>query len=728
MTIKRSNVNPQPAEHSDAEPMAVEQAFLDATGVNTLWTKAKGTFAPIESPAFLTSITMGKKSGTNTNVTACTASGQNSVAVGSGTRAYDLGSFAEGVTTTAGATSHGSNNASYRGAHAEGISTFSTGNGSHAEGSLGNASADYSHAEGYDTKAQGLAAHAEGYTTTASGAYTHAEGNSSKATSTHAHAEGFNTTASGVASHAENSTNTAKGANSHAEGSNTQANGITSHTEGTSTIADTNYTHAEGHATKVYMLASHAEGSQSIAGTSGNGSDTTLVGAHAEGEQGSALGAASHVEGYKCTTYGKAAHAEGYNTTAGDSSIAAGNVNYGGPHAEGMETLAYGQAAHAEGRGTKAYGGYSHAEGYNTIAGVLAQVGMVTSAHAEGGETQAISVNAHAEGSKTVASGLASHAEGSETTASGECSHAEGVSTEASGTDSHAEGKNAKAVGNYSHAGGYGTSANGTYGFAHGNGAYTTKASAVAMGTATGAEGTYQVALGRYNVTSTASTDLFILGKGTSSTRSNAFRITSTASYGGTHNTSGADYAEMFEWKDGNPGDEDRVGRFVTLEGEKIRLAQPEDDFILGIVSGNPSVLGDVYDDQWKGMYMHDIFGRPLYEYVTLPPETAEEPDPEDPTRTIIVEISPAEENFKQQVINPDYNPDELYIPRSERPEWDAVGMLGKLVMIDDGTCLVDGYCKPGKDGVATRSDTKTRFRVMSQIDANHIRVLILPQ
>lgn len=42
---------------------------------------------------------------------------------------------------------------------------------------------------------------------------------------------------------------------------------------------------------------------------------------------------------------------------------------------------------------------------------------------------------------------------------------------------------------------------------------------------------------------------------------------------------------ETFEWEDGNFNKEDRAGRFVTLKGNKIKLANPEDNFILGLVS-----------------------------------------------------------------------------------------------------------------------------------------------
>ena len=45
------------------------------------------------------------------------------------------------------------------------------------------------------------------------------------------------------------------------------------------------------------------------------------------------------------------------------------------------------------------------------------------------------------------------------------------------------------------------------------------------------------------------------------------------------------------------------------------------------------------------------------------------------------------------------------YTPRAERPEWDAVGMLGVLNVRDDGTCHVNGFCKVADGGIATASD-----------------------
>ena len=226
----------------------------------------------------------------------------------------------------------------------------------------------------------------------------------------------------------------------------------------------------------------------------------------------------------------------------------------------------------------------------------------------------------------------------------------------------------------------------------------------------------YQTAIGRYNTNTAAPTSLtdtsgsvFVVGVGTAaSSLSNGFRVsTAGITYScGTHKTSGADYAEYFEWADGNPDNEDRRGYFVTLDGEKIRKATADDDYILGIVSVNPSIAGDTQSEEWQGRYLTDVFGEKIIEEKAIVNEKGE---------TVVV---------KEWVVNPEYNPDMEYVSRENRQEWDAVGMLGKLVVVDDGSCVVNGYCKVDNEGRATASDSG--IRVLSRLDANHIKVMML--
>ena len=238
------------------------------------------------------------------------------------------------------------------------------------------------------------------------------------------------------------------------------------------------------------------------------------------------------------------------------------------------------------------------------------------------------------------------------------------------------------------------------------------------------------IIMGKFNTefNGSAGSNVIIVGGGDKTARKNVFRVTKTGVYAaGSYSSTGADYAELFEWTDGNPDEEDRVGRFVTLEGAKIRVAAPGDDFILGIVSGSPSVVGEVYDDSWQGMHINDIFGRPVWEDVQFPEYTREVPDPENPENTIQETVPAHTERCRK--LNPNYDPSQTYIPRTERPEWGCVGLMGKLVVIDDGTCQVNGWAAVGEGGGATASQERTRFRVMERLDRNgehYVRVLAL--
>lgn len=354
---------------------------------------------------------------------------------------------------------------------------------------------------------------------------------------------------------------------------------------------------------------------------------------------------------------------------------------------------------------SSATGDYSHAEGSFSPDALIKESPKATvlGAHAEGISTVASGKGSHAEGAcysdsdtPNTASGYGSHSEGNSTTASGQGSHAEGGKSIASARCSHAEGYSSVAGADYSHAGGYRSEVETGADYSHAEGYYNIAA------------GKYSFVIGMSNVRSTDGYNYLIVGDGGSqgSNRANVFRIHYQGVYSSVSiNTSGADYAEMFEWKDSNPNGEDRVGRFVTLDGTKIRLATGDDDFILGIVSATPSVLGDNHSDQWRDMFARDIFGRRIIDE-KIDEETGEK----------IIE----------KKINPNYRNAQPYIGRSDRPEWAPVGLLGKLIMIDDGSCEVNGWAKPFLNGIATKSEERTKYRVMERLDESHIRVLIL--
>ena len=161
---------------------------------------------------------------------------------------------------------------------------------------------------------------------------------------------------------------------------------------------------------------------------------------------------------------------------------------------------------------------------------------------------------------------------------------------------------------------------------------------------------------------------------------------------GGAYKTNGADYAEYFEWLDGNVDNQDRIGLFVTLDGDKIKLAN-KDDYILGVISANPSIVGNSAELDWHDKYKTDVYGRLIYDESYNP------------------------------IVSENYNDTLEYVPRGARKEYSKVGLLGQLVVQDDGTCKVNGYCTASVNGVATKSDSG--YRVIKRIDETHIKIIL---
>ena len=434
-----------------------------------------------------------------------------------------------------------------------------------------------------------------------------------------------------------------------------------------------------------------------------NTAGDTMTGSLAIGENSVASGQYSFAQGLACAATGDNSHAEGVGAIASGNHSHAENAGYASgdyshsegyvteaqalaSHAEGTRTVASGQSSHAEGEETTASGNYSHSEGRDTQA-------TGNYAHAEGVTSRATGAVSHAEGSNTVASGSFAHAEGNRTIASGDMAHAEGYYTEATYYRAHSEGTLTIASGHSSHAGGVGTRATRIY----------------------------QTAIGKYNVEEEGDPDtyettsgVFIVGNGyADDNRSNAFKVTFEGNTytAGTLTQNGADYAEMMEWADGNPNNEDRVGKFVVVENDKMRIANSQDTKeLMGVVSAFPTVLGDSFEEYWHGKYVTDAYGRIQYETVTIPAYT--EAGKEFPARE---ETRP--------IISPNYDPTQTYIPREQRKEFGKFAMLGKLVVEDDGTCEVGGYCYPDDNGIATKR--YDGFYVMARVDQNHVKIFV---
>lgn len=158
------------------------------------------------------------------------------------------------------------------------------------------------------------------------------------------------------------------------------------------------------------------------------------------------------------------------------------------------------------------------------------------------------------------------------------------------------------------------------------------------------------------------------------------------------YNTNGADFPEFFEWVDGNPDKEDRMGLLVMNANGKIEPAVGE--FFIGAVSARGSVIGNAYENHWRGKYLTDVYGRVL------------------------------KDEDGNEMISPEFDPDREYVPRSQRPEWAAVGLVGRIIIQDDGTCEPDDYVF-ARNGVGTKAPCVTRAVVLQRLDANHVEILM---
>lgn len=161
----------------------------------------------------------------------------------------------------------------------------------------------------------------------------------------------------------------------------------------------------------------------------------------------------------------------------------------------------------------------------------------------------------------------------------------------------------------------------------------------------------------------------------------------------GSYNTMGADYAEYFEWAEKSEENRTRRGYLVQLCGDKIIPAHG-DDFI-GVISANPSIVGNACELHWHGKYLLDDFGEVITNDAGKP------------------------------IISPEYDQKQKYIPRSQRPEeWAAVGLLGRMVIVDDGSCK-PGRFVSARYGIGTKCYARTNARVLRRINENHCEVLV---
>ena len=156
------------------------------------------------------------------------------------------------------------------------------------------------------------------------------------------------------------------------------------------------------------------------------------------------------------------------------------------------------------------------------------------------------------------------------------------------------------------------------------------------------------------------------------------------------------DYAEYYESQSGQPIP---LGTIVTLDGRYIRKANTNDE-PLGIISGTAGII--LGDQMWhhKDKFLKNEFGVTLTELVKK-----EWQDDEGNWYSEEVELP---------IENPDFDSskDEEYLSRSERPEWNVVGLMGQIFTRIDGTVSVNDKIKANK-GIGTKDNNNGFYRVL---------------
>ena len=237
----------------------------------------------------------------------------------------------------------------------------------------------------------------------------------------------------------------------------------------------------------------------------------------------------------------------------------------------------------------------------------------------------------------------------------------------------------------------------------------------------------HSAAFGKYNKpgerdTQSSSAYQFMIGNGyNNSNRENIFAVQRngvTRSKGGIFTF----MADIAEWMESSLTTKIPKGTSVVVINGKIVPAL-DDDQPIGVISTNPSFIGNDADDHWHDKYVYNNGGVVYEEYTFEEQVPLTKPVTKTITmqhdklvngKTIIVEkkvsktveelITENIEVYNEQgkllrtisrpvmttvtktdqrmKINPKYNPDLEYIPRSQRPEWNLVGLLGQVPVL----------------------------------------------
>lgn len=133
------------------------------------------------------------------------------------------------------------------------------------------------------------------------------------------------------------------------------------------------------------------------------------------------------------------------------------------------------------------------------------------------------------------------------------------------------------------------------------------------------------------------------------------------------------DYAEVYEWDDGNPSNEDRTGYFVT-----IKESDGDDTTRITIV---------------KAKSTSDIVG--------------------------VVVAHPA---FSCNCTNDKFDENGELLK-----QYSYVAIMGVASVIDNGGCEINGNCMSTNDGTAVPSSNNIGYHIVGRVDSSHILIVVKP-
>ena len=169
----------------------------------------------------------------------------------------------------------------------------------------------------------------------------------------------------------------------------------------------------------------------------------------------------------------------------------------------------------------------------------------------------------------------------------------------------------------------------------------------------------------------------------------------------GSFNGGGADYAEMFEWNDGNPNDGDRVGLFVKISSDGVlpngKIEVGGDGMIIGPVSSRPGMVVNNPGMRWNSKFVVDDFGRFVLD---------------------------ADGNVQ---ISPNYDSTLDYQGRTGRKEWTPIALKGRVRVRASTNIGIYPSNKSGltvnvnTDGTVSDAGSKGKYKVLQVVKQKEI-------